>query len=158
MAQAAQLEGCDPATFAHHWRLTDAGLLRRLIRLEHLVSARGVLLDLLAGVRAQNEPGLALYTWQVWPLHWSYRWRDTQRPLPLDGAAALSRPTADGLRWSSFVLLYDGLPMSPVTPRGPACAPCGLPVAHSGHRRSLPHRAPGHPAERAEGLGDVSQK
>jgi len=106
--QAAGLAGRDPATFAHHWRLTDAGLLRRLVRLEHLVSSRGFLLDLLADVRAQNEPGLALHTWQVWPLQWSYRWRDTQHPLPLDGAAALSRPTAQGLRWSSFVLLYDG--------------------------------------------------
>jgi len=108
VSQAAQLAGRDPAAFAHDWRLTDAGLLRRLVRLEHLVSSRGFLLDLLADVRDQNEPGLALGTWQAWPLQWSYRWRVKLCPLLLDGAAAISRPTAEGLRWSSFVLLYDG--------------------------------------------------
>jgi len=67
MSHAAQLAGLDPAAFARDWRLTDAGLLRRLIRLEQLVSSRGFLLDLLAGVRARGEPGLVLYACRSGP-------------------------------------------------------------------------------------------
>jgi len=67
VSHAAQLAGLDLAAFAHHCRLTDAGLLRRIIRLEQLVSSRGFLLNLLAGVRARGEPGLVPGSWQGWP-------------------------------------------------------------------------------------------
>jgi len=110
LRHTAQMDGSDPAAFAQRWRGTEAGMLRRLARLEHLVYARGLLLDLLASLRAEMHAGLALRAWQVWPVRWSYMWHDRPHGLLLDGAGVISRPTAAGPAWSSFVVLFDSDP------------------------------------------------
>jgi len=106
---AAQAAGQDPAVFTRDHDLTEAALLGRLARLEHLALSRAVLLDLLRALPTV-EPGAAVVEWRPWPL---------ALPTPqagqgglgqvvVDGAAVLRRVGAEpGPGLSAVVLLWD---------------------------------------------------
>jgi len=106
---AAQAAGQDPTAYTRDHDLTEAALLGRLARLEHLALSRAVLLDLLRALPA-SEPGAAVAEWRPWPL---------ALPAPqagqgglgqvvVDGAAVLRRVGAGpGAGVSAVVLLWD---------------------------------------------------
>jgi len=105
---AAQAAGQDPVAYTRDHDLTEAALLGRLARLEHLALSRAVLLDLLRALPTV-EPGAAVVEWRPWPL---------ALPTPLagqgglgqvvvDGAAVLRRVGQGGDGVSAVVLLWD---------------------------------------------------
>jgi len=105
---AAQAAGQDPAAYTRDHDLTEAALLGRLARLEHLALSRAVLLDLLRTLPA-SEPGAAVVEWRPWPL---------ALPAPqagqgdlgrvvVDGAAVLRRVGPGGTGVSAVILLWD---------------------------------------------------
>ena len=87
--------------------LGEPALLRRLGRPDHLVLSRGLLLDLLAGLRGRNDVTLA--AWECWPLRLPGATLGGRRDLFLDGAGvlALGGRGEDHEGWASFVLLWD---------------------------------------------------
>jgi hypothetical protein len=114
----------EPASaFAHRLGIGEAGLLRRLARLEHLVHARGVLIDLLAALHGTDPTGTDdaahLETWQPWPVRLPYTRRRRRLSLTVDGTGTLVVRREGVSQAAPFLLLWDDddLPICALHPR-----------------------------------------
>jgi len=103
--RTAALAGAPTGVFARRFGLGEAALLRRLCRLDHLVPARGLLIDLLQALREHDGGAFGLVDWQAWPVHCPSLWQGRRQRLVMDGRGVLAA-AASGVG-EPFVLLWD---------------------------------------------------
>lgn len=103
--RTAALAGDPVGIFARCFGLGEAALLRRLCRLDHLVPARGLLIDLLQSLREHDGGALGLVDWQAWPVHCPSPWQGQRQRLVVDGRGVFAAAASGA--GEPFVLLWD---------------------------------------------------